>query len=163
MTTLSELTSFPEGAYDELTARIRAHEGLVLKVYDDATGHLVIPGSVLVGHPTIGYGRALDVKGVSFSEAEAMLHSDLVRLVQDVRLRFPWTIDLDPRRFGVLVEMAYQMGVRGLAEFALFLGHLQRGDWLRAGAAMMESRWATRQSPIRAAALRTVIETGEAL
>ena len=63
----------------ELAARlIRDGEGLRLKVYDDASGKPVTAGSVLAGHPSIGYGRNLAGKGISESEADAMLAEDLV-------------------------------------------------------------------------------------
>ena len=62
----------------ELAARlIRDGEGLRLKVYDDASGKPVTAGSVLAGHPSIGYGRNLAGQGISESEADAMLAGDL--------------------------------------------------------------------------------------
>ena len=45
-------------------------EGVRLRVYDDATGEPLHPGMTLKGHPSIGYGRALDVNGISLKESK---------------------------------------------------------------------------------------------
>ena len=64
---------------------ISDHEGVKLKVYDDATGQELKAGDVLVGHPTIGIGRnvAKDGLGISQEEAEFMLMNDIDRVKEE--------------------------------------------------------------------------------
>jgi lysozyme len=61
----------------ELRAELCNDEKLRLVVYDDATGKPLRKGMTLEGHPTIGYGRALDVNGISVRMANAMLDEDM--------------------------------------------------------------------------------------
>lgn len=146
-------------AYDGLCRRVAQHEGLCLKVYDDATGHLIGPGSHVTGHPTIGYGRALDVQGISVGVARQWLEADLDACERGLLLNWPWLGTVDDVRFGVLVEMAYQLGIAGLSGFTHVLAAVQARDWKAAGEAMVDSLWA-RQTPRRAAALRQILESG---
>src|SRR5512135_828847 len=80
------------------------------QVYDDATGQPILPGSHVQGHPTVGYGRALDVNPLSQGEAAILLErstgvveAECLRLVPNFEL-------LCEVRQRVLVEMAYQLG-----------------------------------------------------
>ena len=65
---------FPQGANDgvicfsgplnmqeKYCARLTDEEALRFVVYDDATGRPIVPGTHVIGHPSIGIGRALDV------------------------------------------------------------------------------------------------------
>lgn len=58
----------------QLRAELRGDEGEVLKVYDDATGKPIGPGSVVVGNPSIAVGRNLSGRGLTTVECE--YHSD---------------------------------------------------------------------------------------
>ena len=66
---------------------ISDHEGLKLKVYDDATGQELKAGDILIGHPTIGVGRnvAKDGLGISQEEAEFMLMNDIERVEEEIK------------------------------------------------------------------------------
>ena len=67
---------------------ISDHEGVILKVYDDATGQELKAGDILIGHPTIGVGRnvAKDGLGISQEEAEFMLMNDIERVEEENEL-----------------------------------------------------------------------------
>lgn len=52
-------------------------------------------------------------------------------------------------RVAVLVSMAHQMGVDGLADFHNTLRHIGNQDWFQAETGMLKSKWAT-QTPNRA-------------
>lgn len=130
--------------------QIKQHEGLRLTVYDDATGQPIVPGSHVIGHPTIGYGRALDVHGISESEAQTLYEHDLVAIAAQLDKRIPWWRQLDDVRQGALAEMAYQMGMAGLLGFRLMLQALKDGRYAAAEAQALNSKWA-RQTPARAA------------
>ena len=93
-----------------IAALVRLHEGLRLTVYDDATGEPIGPGATLIGHPTIGVGRALDVRGISAAEADALLVRDLDEAARELTEALPWIARLDPVRRAVLIDMRHSAG-----------------------------------------------------
>jgi len=66
---------------------------------------------------------------------------------------------LNPTRTGVLVEMVFQMGVAGVAEFKNFLAAIRSRDWDTAANEMLDSKWA-KQTPERANALSEIFRHG---
>lgn len=62
-------------------------------------------------------------------------------------------------RQAVLISMAFQMGVDGLAEFRQTLLCLQSHDWFQAATQMLKSKWAN-QTPDRARRHARQIQTG---
>lgn len=131
-----------------LRDQLKRDEGLRLKVYADQ-----------LGHPTIGYGRALDTKGISLAEAEAMLDHDIQDATIEVDARLPWVATLDGARRAVLINMAFNLGIGGLLAFRKMLAAVERGDWAAAAGEMLDSRWATQVGP-RAHRLSRQMETG---
>ncbi len=129
---------------------ILAEEGTRLKVYDDATGTPIGPGSTLKGHPTIGTGRALDTNGISQAEAGALLDADLARVAAGLDSHIPWWRGRSQSVQDALLDAAFQMGVMGLLSFQRMLSCLHAGDYEGAKAAGLDSDWA-RQTPARAA------------
>lgn len=129
--------------------QIKQHEGLRLTVYDDATDQPIVPGSHVIGHPTIGYGRALDVAGITASEAQMLYAHDLAAIAAQLDKQLPWWRQLNDVRQAALTEMAYQLGVAGLLGFRLMLRALKDGRYAAAEAQALASKWA-RQTPARA-------------
>lgn len=113
-----------------------------------------------VGKVTIGYGRNLSDVGISPEEGAWMLANDIKAASIAVESYLPWTAALDPIRQAVLINMALNMGIKGLAGFTQMLGKLQSGDYAGAAQEMLNSRWAT-QVGDRARRLSTQLETGE--
>lgn len=145
---------------DALTCRVELDEGDVRVVYDDATGKPIVAGSHVIGNPTIGHGRLLCAPGgISRAEDDTLFANDLAR-AQKLAATLTVYAQLDPVRQGVLVEMVFQMGLAGVAEFHQMLAAMGRGDWKAAKAAMLDSAWARQQSPGRAQKLATIVETG---
>lgn len=143
--------------------RIKRNEQLRLRVYDDATGKEIGPGSFVKGHPTIGWGRALDTNGITPEEAEYLFNNDFLRVRQQLRDWAPWAEkQLNKARYEVLIEMTFQNGIIGLMRFKRFLALLKTGLYTQAAAEGMDSKWAREQSPVRAAELMSIIETGVA-
>ena len=105
-------------------ALVKYHEGLRLVSYQDTGGVW-----------TNGYGAAgADVvPGLTWtqSQAEARLDSDLalatVRAVADVRLS-TW-MNIDEVKRAVLVDMAYEIGGAGLADFTRLISAFRAHDW----------------------------------
>ena len=100
------------------------------------------------GFLSVGYGLNLDA-GISREEAELLLRHRLEVIGDALSLYLPWWSGLDEVRRGVLVGMAYQLGVGGVLKFKGTLGAIQRGDWDAAVWGMLGSKWA-RQTPERA-------------
>jgi lysozyme len=123
-------------------------EELRLKPYTDTTGKL-----------TIGIGRNLSDKGISFLEAQFMLANDVAATTAELQASLPWTATLDEVRKGALLNMTFNMGIGGLLEFKDFLAKLQAGDYSAAAGAMLDSLWA-RQVGARATRLSQQIQSG---
>ena len=132
-----------------LREQLQRDEHCRLRVYDDSQGV-----------PTIGWGRNLRDKGVSQQEADAMLDRDVLDATTDVLLHFKWATGLDDVRRGVLINMAYNLGIGGLLQFKKMLAAVESGQWDRAAKEMLDSKWA-RQVGVRAERLAEQMRLGE--
>lgn len=142
-----------------LAALLTAEEGVRLTVYDDATGKPLLPGMKVVGHPTIGIGRALDRKGLTAAEAQHLLANDIAEVRAQVAKELPWSAALSENRRMVLEAMAFQMGIAGLLKFKNTLAMVQRGDYAAAASGMLNSVWAG-QTPARAERMAEMMRRG---
>jgi len=142
----------------EQAAVIADQEGLRYRVYDDATGKPIGPGSVVVGHPTIGEGRALDTNGLSGPEIVILLLDDWDRITNELNA-LPWFKSLDPNRAFVVLDMTFQMGLKGVLGFTQMIEHLEAGDYADAAKAMLTSKWA-QETPERASFLASAMANG---
>jgi len=121
-----------------------------LKPYRDTTGNL-----------TIGVGRNLDDVGISRDEATILLKNDIDHVVLELS-QFGWVRKLDPIRFGVVVNMAFNIGVPGLLKFPKMLVSLKSGNYTAAAREMLKSKWA-KQVGDRAVRLARQMEEGKEL
>lgn len=133
---------------DRLAAQLRKHEGTRLLPYIDTVGKI-----------TIGVGRNLDDVGISNDEATYLLNSDIDRTVKGLLARFPWVLELDPVRQCVLVNMAFNMGVPGLAGFTQTLQAIREKRYKEAAEHMLQSKW-SQQVGQRAVELANQMRTG---
>jgi lysozyme len=135
-------------------------------VYDDATGKPIVPGSHVIGHPTIGYGRALDVNGLTPIEALDLLHNSEDETEAELDKALPWWRNLDDVRQVVMLSLAYNMGIgdatagTGLLGFHTTLTRWQAGDYVSAAAGLRASKWFT-QVGKRGPLLANMLETGQ--
>jgi len=137
---------------EPLIKQLRRDEGEVLHAYEDHLGFL-----------TIGVGRLIDKRrggGISAEESAYLLNNDITRVMNALSRRLPWFEAVDDARKGVLLNMAFQMGVEGLMGFTNTLGLIEKGSYAAASRAMLSSKWAT-QTPARAQRLSKQMETGE--
>jgi len=104
-------------------------------------------------------GRNLDDVGISQDEADLMLANDIKVATIRLESTFPWTVGLDDVRKAVLVNMTFNMGIHGLAQFKDTLAKVQAGDYAGASQAMLQSGWATQVGP-RAQRLSIQMESG---
>ena len=139
-----------EALMNRIKAQLVRHEGLRLKPYRCTAGKL-----------TIGIGRNLDDRGISRKEAYAMLERD----IQDCE---QWLIDkipdiynnLDEVRQSVLLNMCFNLGIKGLLGFKNTLDFIGAGDWERAANNMLASKWA-KQVGMRAIELSEMMRKGQ--
>lgn len=134
--------------------QLKRDERLRLKPYPDTVGKM-----------TIGYGRNLEDEGISPDEAEFLLNDDIAAVKADLDQYIPWARQLDDARYGVLLNMAFNMGIgdptkgTGLLGFKHTLALVQSGDYDGAAAAMLQSKWAG-QVGARAQRLSVQMKTG---
>ena len=131
----------------DLSDRIKRHEGKRNKMYLDSEGI-----------PTVGYGRNLRDVAFSDRELDVMFESDLSRArigAQSLRVYQ----SLNETRRGVLIEMVFQMGKKGVSKFKKFLTAAMLGRWLEAHDEMLDSKWA-KQTPTRAKRLARIFQDG---
>jgi lysozyme len=88
-----------------------------------------------------------------------LLRNDIARIRVELLQRLPWFVHLDSVRQGVLMNMAFQLGVNGLMAFQDTLGKVQTGDYAVAADKMLQSKWAT-QTPERAKRLAIQMRDG---
>jgi GH24 family phage-related lysozyme (muramidase) len=122
---------------------IRANQGCRSIVYDDATGLPIKPGTVVRGHPAIGYGRTLDLVGVRDGEIEQMLRNDVGRAVRDaiVAVGMPVWMELEASRQAVLIDIAYQSFGQALAQFQTVFDAVRAGNWRQAYEEALSCKW----------------------
>ena len=141
-----------------LINQLKRHEGLHFAAYRCPAGKL-----------TIGYGHNLDANPVpglgpestiNIEQADRLLVTDIITAADALLKRFPWAISLDPVRLAVLVNMAVNMGIIGLAGFSRTLAHVAAGQYAEASTEMLASLWA-KQVGNRAKELSRQMRTGE--
>jgi len=126
------------------------HEGLRLKPYRCTAGKL-----------TIGIGRNLDDCGISQTEAYVLLENDIQNCEKQLLDEIPEIYNsLDEVRKSVLLNMCFNMGIKGLLSFKNTLAFIAAGDWERAANGMLASKWA-KQVGRRAIELSELMRKGK--
>ena len=154
---------------ESLIDRICRHEGFSSHVYLDAKGYLSIGYGTTVGkvsreieHLLRSHPEWLQPKGVGTNKTRA--RTAVEDRLADIRTvlfeRQDWW-DHGRARRDVLVEMSYQLGVRGCINFKrMWIAlHLPTPDYETAADEMLDSRWA-KQTPERAEELARIMRSG---
>ena len=115
---------------NELRQLIILHEGMKLKPYKDTVGKL-----------TIGVGRNLDDCGISEDEALMLLDHDLTN-VEVALTKYDWYVALDDVRQGVLIELAFNVGLAKALAFKKMIAALYVKDYAGAANELLDSSWA---------------------
>jgi len=125
---------------------IKLNEGLRLKPYKCTAGKL-----------SIGFGRNLDDKGISESEAEILLTNDIEDCLDSLRNIFnnfehyylSENRSLSKNRQLVLVDMMFNLGKTRFLKFKKMIKAVKDEDFEEAAKQILDSRYAT-QVPNRA-------------
>jgi lysozyme len=136
-------------------------EGKRLKVYDDATGLPIVPGTHVEGHPTIGTGRALDTHGISDAENDFLLSNDWITIATALSI-YPWWTALNPARRYVICNMCINVGVAGVCGpkgFVRMVIALKQSNFTIAAQEILKSKIA----PERAGRLAAIMVSGAML
>lgn len=132
-----------------LREQLLRHEGMRLKPYRCTAGKL-----------TIGIGRNLDDCGISQTEAYMLLENDIQDCEKQLLDAIPEIYNaLNDVRKSVLLNMCFNLGIKGLLGFANTLAFIKAGDWERAANNMLVSRWA-KQVGMRAIELSELMRKG---
>lgn len=113
-----------------LFEQLEQHEGRERFPYTDSVGKL-----------SIGVGRNLEDRGLSDDEIDYLLANDLKEVFADLET-FPWWTGLDPVRRNVLADMRFNLGPARFRQFRLMLAAVAAGDYDKAAAQMLASKWA---------------------
>lgn len=123
------------------------------------------------GYPTVGTGFKIGPKGAPLSHYQftlpkevsdawliSFLNKTIDKMNDNESILLAGEACSQPRN-DILISMAYQMGVAGLAGFKNTLAMIARGDFGGAAAGMLNSKWA-KQTPARAKRHAEVMRTG---
>jgi len=133
---------------EALMDRVRRHEGWMSKPYPDKIHGWKVP--------TFGYGFTY----LTEDEGDAILRNRIQMISSLLRRKIPFFKGLNHLIQGVLVEMAYQMGVPGLLAFKQTLRFIGAGEYRKAANEMLDSKWA-KQTPTRARELAEIVRNYE--
>ena len=146
------MTSNPPIFNEKIVAQLKRDEGVVPHAYQDSLGFW-----------TIGVGHLIDQrKGGKLPDfiVDVLLEHDIEHHGKELFTALPWVKDLDPARQGVLINMAFNLGVNGLLGFANTLAAIKARDFAGAADRMLQSKWASQVGP-RATRLALQMRTGE--
>ena len=121
-----------------LIDNIKKSEGFRSKVY-----------KCTEGYDTIGYGFAIKDLVLGEDICDMILERKLAELKIRVVRQFPFFDDCPEEVQDVIIEMCYQIGVKGVSKFSKTIDHIMRKDYRAASVEMLDSKWA-RQTPNRA-------------
>lgn len=113
----------------KLKAMLERDEGRKPFYYKDTKGLL-----------TIGVGRCLDATPLSPDEIDYLYGNDL-RRAKAVVGKFFDTSSLGEKRLAVLVNMAFNLGEKGLKKFVKMRHAIESGDFELAAREMINSKW----------------------
>lgn len=137
---------------EQITKQLRRDEGVEKSAYQDSLGYW-----------TIGVGRLIDKRkggGLSDKEIDFLLNNDIEEVEEALGARVSFYKSLDEARRGVLLNMAFNLGVDGLLAFKNTLSLVGEGKYKEASVEMLKSKWAT-QVGNRAVRLSKQMATGE--
>jgi len=114
-----------------------------------------------VGIWTVGVGHARVPAGTVWTddEIDRVLASDIADVIASLDKRLPWWRSLNDARQDVLVNMAFNLGIKGLLGFKNSLADIKEGQFESAAKRLLASKWAS-QVKDRATLLAAQMKTG---
>lgn len=143
--------------------RLIAHEGMKLMPYRCTAGKLTIGvGRNLEDNPpTPEEARALGdyMHGITENAAKMLLRNDIARCFEALKRIVEGFEELDEERQYALLDMCFQMGVRGFRRFKRLLKAVEQRNFELAAFECLTSKYA-QQTPKRAKRIAQLLKTG---
>ena len=117
---------------NDLKQQLIKHEGLELMPYKCTAGKL-----------TIGVGRNIEDRGITYDEAMYLLENDLTLYHVELMKAFPVVDRLDVVRQYTLLNMAFNLGITKLRQFKMMWAAIEDNDFEVAAQEMLNSKWAS--------------------
>lgn len=143
-----------------------------LDLVKEGEGFVATPYRCPAGKLTIGYGRNIEANpltneeraqliggAVTKKDAEAWAIKELEKIHNELS-KFAWFLALDENRRAAILDMSYNLGIRGLLGFKKTIEAISQKNWEKAGAELENSKWFF-QVGRRAKKIKKIIETGE--
>lgn len=138
----------------------------VQELLEQDEGRRLWPYAGTRGHQTWGIGHLLanglnpEVTDLLNQAVDRQFQDDLDEATQGLMAAYPWFAGMNPIRQAALIDMAFNLGLAGLAEFKQFLGWMEAGQWMNA-AIDLRGTLVYRQLPTRYERLARMIQSGE--
>jgi len=138
---------------EKLLEMLKRHEGVESHVYRCSAGY-----------ETIGVGRNISKSGLGLSDDEVdyLLENDIVRVIKELSLEYPWFKNLDDVRKDAIIDIGFNLGATRLRGFKRALAAMEVADYKTASLEFLDSKW-SRDVKGRSTELAYMIETGEYL
>ena len=131
----------------EIVNEIKVHEGFEPKVY-----------KCTQGYDTIGYGFAIKDLIIDEDVADIILLKKLLTLLERIHIAFSWFKDVDDNAKNVVINMCYQLGLKGFSKFKKTIYYLETEQYEEAADEMLDSLW-HKQTPTRSQELSEIIRS----
>ena len=131
---------------------------IAAKLIETHEGRRNHPYKCTAGKLTIGIGHNLDDVPISDEAIDVIFKADL-EAAERVAAKYPYFEELDIARQAALIDMSFQLGAGGLAEFRKMHKALEAGDFDTAHFECLNSDYAT-QTPARAHRIANILKTG---
>ena len=115
---------------DLISWHLKQDEGIKLKVYKCPKGRL-----------SVGVGRNLEDRGITKLEADYLLNNDIDSIFNELSNKIDWFFKLDDIRQNVLIELAFNVGVKGALLFKKTLKFIENEQYLQASIELLDSKW----------------------
>jgi lysozyme len=110
---------------------------------EDFEGFESLPYHCPAGFLSIGFGRNLEVYPYTKQEAIEWTSKLLLEIRTKIIEDAPWLLDHPVEVRIILTDMAYNLGIKGLYQFARMFKALEDGDFSRAAEELKDSRYFT--------------------
>lgn len=138
-----------------ITEQLCRDEGCKLIAYLDTRDNWTIGIGHLLGKEDSWRGLT-----ITMEKAYEYLIADIRVALDGLYDKLPWVKQLDPARQGVLLNLAFNVGVAKLLKFEKTLDHIHKGEFDEAATEILKSVW-SRQVGARATRLATQLRSGE--
>ena len=126
-----------------------------LKMILDDEGFESKPYKDTLGNWTFGHGLTYITK----EESERIVKERIEKINSEFE-KLKWYRMLDKQRKQAIINMGYQLGVKGVKGFKKMIRALGKQDWNKAHEEALDSAWAV-QTPQRAARVAEILRTGK--